>query len=108
MWAPDVHKVKPSSALLQLVAMFGAVGLFAAGVYEMRALAPMLPRAYPHDGLVKELSGQTDDASFAVSPCPVSLSLSLPPLCVRQAHIVRSHSCAGEDRGAERRRRRVE
>jgi len=83
MWAPDVHKVKPSSALLQLVAMFGAVGLFAAGVYEMRALAPMLPRAYPHDGLVKELSGQTDDASFAVSPCPLSLSLCLLCACGR-------------------------
>ncbi|GAA6051491.1 hypothetical protein JCM3770_004559 [Rhodotorula araucariae] len=64
MWAPDVHAVKPSSALGQLLFMFGAVGLFALGVYEIRAPAPMLPRAYPNDGLVKELSG-TDDPSFA-------------------------------------------
>jgi len=42
MWAPDVHKVKPASALAQLVAMFGAVGLFALGVYEVRASAPMV------------------------------------------------------------------
>ncbi|BGP46624.1 hypothetical protein JCM10450v2_002471 [Rhodotorula kratochvilovae] len=64
MWAPDVHAVKPSSALTQLLLAFGAVGLFALGVYEIRGPAPMLPRAYPHDGLVKELSG-TSDASFA-------------------------------------------
>ncbi|GAA5856297.1 hypothetical protein JCM9279_006412 [Rhodotorula babjevae] len=57
MWAPDVHKVKPASALAQLVAMFGAVALFALGVYEVRASAPMLPRAYPYDGLSKELGG---------------------------------------------------
>jgi NADH dehydrogenase (ubiquinone) 1 beta subcomplex subunit 8 len=37
MWAPDVHAIKPSSALSQLLLMFGAVGLFAFGVYEMRA-----------------------------------------------------------------------
>ncbi|GJN87316.1 hypothetical protein Rhopal_000264-T1 [Rhodotorula paludigena] len=64
MWAPDVHKVKPSSALAQLCLMFGLVGVFALGVYEIRAPAPMLPRAYPNDGLVKELSG-TSDAQFA-------------------------------------------
>lgn len=90
MWAPDVHKIKPSSALSQLLLMFGAVGVFAFGVYEMRAqphavstaeslpardLTPdagrktmhtQLPRAYPHDGLVQALSG-TEDSQYAVS-----------------------------------------
>ena len=33
MWAPDVHKVRPSSAVAQLVTMFGLVGLFSVGVY---------------------------------------------------------------------------
>ena len=95
MWAPDVHKIKPSSALSQLLLMFGAVGLFAFGVYEMRAqphavsfpfsppsfgtgagtdpippfLARQLPRAYPHDGIVQALSG-TSDSQYAVSENP--------------------------------------
>ncbi|KWU44201.1 hypothetical protein RHOSPDRAFT_34214 [Rhodotorula sp. JG-1b] len=64
MWAPDVHKIKPSSALSQLLLMFGAVGLFAFGVYEMRAQPHALPRAYPHDGIVQALSG-TSDSQYA-------------------------------------------
>ncbi|GAA5879765.1 hypothetical protein JCM3774_000180 [Rhodotorula dairenensis] len=60
MWAPDVHKIKPSSAVAQLLLMFGAVGAFAFGVYEFRAQPHALPRAYPHDGLVQALSGTSD------------------------------------------------
>ncbi|BGP54324.1 hypothetical protein JCM8202_000756 [Rhodotorula sphaerocarpa] len=64
MWAPDVHKIRPSSALTQLLMAFGGVGLFSFFVYEMRAPAPALPRAYPHDGLVQALSG-TEDSQYA-------------------------------------------
>lgn len=53
MWAPDVHKIKPSSALSQLLLMFGAVGLFAFGVYEMRAQ----PHAVSQVALLLSLSG---------------------------------------------------
>ncbi|KAM0754716.1 hypothetical protein T439DRAFT_321754 [Meredithblackwellia eburnea MCA 4105] len=67
MWAPDVHKVKPSSALSQLLLMFSALGAFATGVYYIKADAPGVPRAYPYGGLVKELSG-TDDAEYAARP----------------------------------------
>ncbi|GAA5821331.1 hypothetical protein JCM10212_006782, partial [Sporobolomyces blumeae] len=55
MWAPDVHKVKPSSAFAQLMTMFGALAVFSYGVYNIAAPAPALPRAYPYDGLSKEL-----------------------------------------------------
>lgn len=87
MWAPDIHKVKPLSAVMQLLTAFALVGVFAGGVYMIRAPAPavrpfpigwerlkdadelvppaQLPRAYPYDGLVKELSG-TEDALYAV------------------------------------------
>ncbi|GAA5891230.1 hypothetical protein JCM6882_004629 [Rhodosporidiobolus microsporus] len=64
MWAPDVHKVKPSSALSQLLLMFGAVGVFAYGVSLIRAQPHALPRGYPNNGLVRELSG-TDDEQYA-------------------------------------------
>ncbi|GAA5997213.1 hypothetical protein JCM5350_004173 [Sporobolomyces pararoseus] len=64
MWAPDVHKVKPSSALTQLLTMFGALAVFSYGVYHIAAPAPALPRSYPHDGLVQALSG-TDDEQYA-------------------------------------------
>ncbi|GAA6024749.1 hypothetical protein JCM10207_008884 [Rhodosporidiobolus poonsookiae] len=64
MWAPDVHKVKPSSALSQLLLMFGVVGVFALGVNEIRARPHALPRGYPNNGLVRELSG-TDDEQYA-------------------------------------------
>lgn len=40
MWAPDVHNIKSSSALLQLATAFGLVGLFAFGMAEMRPDAP--------------------------------------------------------------------
>jgi len=33
MWAPDVHKVRPSSALAQLATMLSLVGIFSVGVY---------------------------------------------------------------------------
>ncbi|GAA5929611.1 uncharacterized protein JCM15063_004202 [Sporobolomyces koalae] len=61
MWAPDVHKVKPASALTQLLTMFGAIAVFSYGVYNIAAPAPALPRAYPHDGLVQALSGTNDE-----------------------------------------------
>ncbi|GAA5988058.1 hypothetical protein JCM11641_007913 [Rhodosporidiobolus odoratus] len=64
LWAPDVHKVNPASALSQLLLMFGAVGAFAYGVSVIRAQPHALPRGYPNNGLVRELSG-TDDESFA-------------------------------------------
>ncbi|KAL8276607.1 hypothetical protein RQP46_010956 [Phenoliferia psychrophenolica] len=64
MWAPDVHKVKPLSAFSQLLLAFSAVGTFAGVVYFIQAPPPALPRAYPFDGLVKELSG-TDEAIYA-------------------------------------------
>ncbi|ORY82333.1 hypothetical protein BCR35DRAFT_303720 [Leucosporidium creatinivorum] len=50
MWAPDVHKVKPSSALFQLLSAFAGVGLFATGVYFIKAPPHALPRGYPQDG----------------------------------------------------------
>ncbi|BGP23247.1 NADH dehydrogenase (ubiquinone) 1 beta subcomplex 8 [Rhodotorula toruloides] len=65
VWAPDYHKIAPSSALLQLGIAFSLIGLFAFAVAETRPDAPALPRAFPYDGLVKELSG-TDDPQFAV------------------------------------------
>lgn len=37
MWAPDVHRVKPSSALTQLLMAFAGVGLFSLGVYGISA-----------------------------------------------------------------------
>ncbi|GAA5892798.1 hypothetical protein JCM5296_006009 [Sporobolomyces johnsonii] len=40
MWAPDRHAVKPSSALAQLLAMFGAVAVFSFGVYQITAPPP--------------------------------------------------------------------
>ena len=40
MWAPDVHKVKPFSALSQLLTMFGALAVFSYGVYNIQAPAP--------------------------------------------------------------------
>ncbi|GAA5978958.1 hypothetical protein JCM21900_001325, partial [Sporobolomyces salmonicolor] len=40
MWAPDVHTIKPSSALAQLLTMFGAVGVFAFGVSQIAAPPP--------------------------------------------------------------------
>ncbi|GAA5839070.1 hypothetical protein JCM5353_008723 [Sporobolomyces roseus] len=64
MWAPDVHKVKPFSALSQLLTMFGALAVFSYGVYNIQAPAPALPRSYPHDGLVQALSG-TNDQQYA-------------------------------------------
>ncbi|GAA6044124.1 hypothetical protein JCM8097_004719 [Rhodosporidiobolus ruineniae] len=65
LWAPDVHKVKPSSALLQLLLMFSAVGVFALGVSVIRAQPHALPRGYPHNGLVRELSGTDDEIHAA-------------------------------------------
>ncbi|GAA5861229.1 hypothetical protein JCM8547_008526 [Rhodosporidiobolus lusitaniae] len=65
MWAPDVHKVKPASALSQLLFMFGVVGVFALGVDQIRARPHALPRGYPNNGLVREMSG-TDDEQYAV------------------------------------------
>lgn len=64
MWAPDVHSIDPFSAFSQLVTAFAAVGVFAVGVWFIRAPAPALPRAYPYGGLVQELSG-TDDKLYA-------------------------------------------
>jgi hypothetical protein len=40
MWAPDVHKIKPFSAVSQLLFMFGAVAVFSAGVYVIQAPPP--------------------------------------------------------------------
>ncbi|BGP14294.1 hypothetical protein JCM10213_007733 [Rhodosporidiobolus nylandii] len=65
LWAPDVHAVKPSSALSQLLLMFGVVGVFALGVEQIRARPHALPRGYPNNGLVREMSG-TDDEQYAV------------------------------------------
>ncbi|KAK4704338.1 NADH dehydrogenase (ubiquinone) 1 beta subcomplex subunit 8, partial [Phenoliferia sp. Uapishka_3] len=67
MWAPDVHKIKPFSAFSQLILALSGVATFAGVVYFIQAPPPALPRAYPYEGLVKELSG-TDDALFAARP----------------------------------------
>ncbi|KAI5477110.1 NADH dehydrogenase (ubiquinone) 1 beta subcomplex 8 [Pseudohyphozyma bogoriensis] len=67
MWAPDVHKVKPSSAVFQLALAFGFVGAFATAVYATFKPSPALPRAYPYDGLIQELSAGTDK-SIATRP----------------------------------------
>lgn len=44
MWAPDVHKVRPSSALGQLLMAFAGVGLFAFGVYSIKPNHPAVRR----------------------------------------------------------------
>lgn len=72
MWAPDVHKVKPSSALAQLCLMFGLVGVFALGVYEIRAPAPMVRPPYP--------SAPSHSGGTCCSPA-LSLSRSLSLFC---------------------------
>lgn len=105
MWAPDVHKVKPFSALSQLLTMFGALAVFSYGVYNIQAPAPavrtlmatidekkrsthqrrdlssQLPRSYPHDGLVQALSG-TNDEQYAVCLVVATLSSKPPELTV--------------------------
>lgn len=46
MWAPDVHKVAPSSALFQLILAGAGVALFSGGVYLIKASPPGVPREY--------------------------------------------------------------
>ncbi|KAK4058310.1 hypothetical protein OIO90_000467 [Microbotryomycetes sp. JL221] len=49
MWAPDVHKVKPSSAFAQLVTVFLTVAGFGYLVTVTSPFAPALPRGYAED-----------------------------------------------------------
>lgn len=40
MWAPDVHKIKPSSAVAQLLTAFAGLAIFSAGIYVIQAPPP--------------------------------------------------------------------
>ncbi|SCZ98916.1 BZ3500_MvSof-1268-A1-R1_Chr3-1g05706 [Microbotryum saponariae] len=63
MWAPDVHSIKPSSALLQLATMFGVLGLFAGTVYFLRPAPPAMPRTYPTDPSERAIHARPDSAN---------------------------------------------
>lgn len=60
MWAPDhVQTVSDGTATRSLLTFFGALGLFAYGIYALDVWPdkPAMPRAYV-DGLYKDLGGR--------------------------------------------------
>lgn len=74
MWAPDVHKVAPISALSQNLFAFALVGVFAAGVYLIQAAPP----AVSHSGWmlqVEKLRKGTDRSRVVVIAATESIPL---------------------------------
>ena len=86
MWSPDALPTPPQYALRALLTMFATLGAFSGLVYMSLPDAPAVPRGFPYDGLVRELSG-TDDEQFAVSTMASSSGRPLPP---RQTHDFRA------------------
>lgn len=90
MWAPDVHKVKPFSALSQLLTMFGALAVFSYGVYNIQAPAPAV-RSNP---LLTRHSSKLDTDLFAnvASSILPSRWFSSSTLRYQRSTIRRKHS----------------
>ena len=57
IWAPDVHRISVSSALVNLAVAFTGLGLVLATAASLAPSSPVVPRTFPFDGLTKELGG---------------------------------------------------
>jgi len=57
IWAPDVHRISVSSALMNMAVAFAGLGVVLASAAYMAPASPVVPRTFPFDGLSKELGG---------------------------------------------------
>ncbi|KAH9813735.1 hypothetical protein DFH28DRAFT_1096251 [Melampsora americana] len=64
IWAPDVHRISPSHALLNLSIAFSVLAGIMSISSSLAPSSPVVPREFPYDGLCKELGGEDQRVCF--------------------------------------------
>ncbi|EGG06461.1 uncharacterized protein MELLADRAFT_86651 [Melampsora larici-populina 98AG31] len=64
IWAPDVHRISVSHALLNLAIAFSTLGGIMTAAAYVAPKSPVVPREFPYNGLTQELGGEGQGVCF--------------------------------------------